>query len=105
MIRKQHTISRICVHAVAGMETMDSVPNQSEFDDVSDLYSDENTAYLKGLLLSVVNTIPVVEVECFHSKVNQTNIRLLETSIDEAKQQNKILNQRLFEHFRGNDQV
>lgn len=84
---------------------MGSVSNQSEFEDASDLYTVQNTAYLKGLLFSVVNTIPVVDVECYHSKVNQTDIRRLERSIDEAKERNKVLNQRLFEYFEANDQV
>lgn len=84
---------------------MDSVSNQSEFEDASDLYTVQNTAYLKGLLFSVVNTIPVVEVECHHSKVNRTDVLHLKRAIDEAKERNKILNQRLFEYFLVNDQV
>lgn len=84
---------------------MDSATNQSDFDDASDLYSAQNTAYLKGLLFSVVNTIPIVEVECYHAKTNKTDIRDLERSLDEAKERNNELNQRLFEYFQENDQV
>lgn len=84
---------------------MDSATNQSDFDDASDLYSEQNTEYLKGLLFSVVNTIPVVEVECYHAKTNKTDIRDLEKSLSEAKERNKLLNQRLFEYFHENDQV
>lgn len=86
-------------------EKMDSVPSQSGFDDVSDLYTDRNAAYLKGLLFSVANTIPVVDVECYHSKINQTNIVHLEQSIGEAKERNRELNQRLFEFFQESNQV
>lgn len=84
---------------------MDSATNQSGFDDASDLYSEQNTAYLKGLLFSVVNTIPVVEVECYHAKTNKTDILDLERTVGEARERNKLLNQRLFEYFQENDQV
>lgn len=82
---------------------MDTVANQSEIADASDLYTD--TVYMKGLLFSVVNTIPAVEIECYHATINQTDIEHLEKSIDEAKERNRLLNQRLYEYFHDNDQV
>lgn len=84
---------------------MDTVANQNEIADASDLYTDENTVYLKGLLFSVVNTIPAIEIECYHATINQTDIEHLEKSIGEAKERNRLLNQRLYEWFHDNDQV
>lgn len=84
---------------------MDSPSHGSEFDDVSDLYTDHDVEFLKGLLFSVVNSIPMVDVECYHSKINQTDIRHLEQSVEEAKERNRTLNRQLFEYFHTADQV
>lgn len=85
---------------------MDSAQEQSDVNSIRDIDAAQTTAYLKGLIACVVNTLPVVEVECHHSKINQTDVLQLETRICAEKERNIALNQQLiYECIQANDQV